>query len=176
MSGPDPERSVERITLGDLMHLGDLARVDQGHFFERRPEYRDRLLCTALCQGAGLHYVHVSSGHPQPNGVKDFDVWTFFARIPGLRFPDKRHTHADFGPSRFGRWDSELKRFSHFTGRRVDLFMRDLAVPVDADPVAALRSYLCVPRTTSAKHLAAKAVVMIVPAERLGEVVWPETN
>jgi hypothetical protein len=33
----------------------------------------DSLVCVALCQGAALHFVDGE------NGVKDFDVWTFYA-------------------------------------------------------------------------------------------------
>ncbi|RAO00748.1 hypothetical protein LAH08_03001 [Micromonospora noduli] len=121
-----------------------------------------------------MHFIDVAKGKAKPNGVKDLDVWSFFAAIPGQRFPsDKRHTHVDFGPSKFGRWSRELPRFSHFRGRRVDLFMRALPVDVNAEPAAALRKYLSVGRTESARRLAAKGVVLIDPVERRGEIVWP---
>lgn len=171
------DRSYEAITTDDLARLGEIAAADQGRFFMGRPEYRDRILCTALCQGAGLHYSDVATRRANPNGIKDFDVWTFFAAIPAERFPaDRRMTHVDLGPSKFGRWDGEPKEFRHYRGRRVDLLMRALPVPVDADPVAALRSYLTQARTSSAKQLSAKGVVLLDPASQRGTIVWPSTH
>lgn len=168
------ERSPEPITHADLSRLQELAERDNAKFFQGRPEYAQRLLCTALCQGAGLHFVDVANGNVDSNGVKDFDVWSFFAAIPGQRFPaDRRSSHVDFGPSKFGRWSRELPKFGHFQGRRVDLFMRVLPVDVDADPAEALRDYLGAGRTESARMLAAKAVVLIGPVQRRGEIVWP---
>lgn len=172
--GMDPGRSYEQITAEDLARLGELAAADRERFFKGRPEYRDRLLCSALCQGAGSHYVDVAAGKAEPTGIKDFDVWSFFSAIPGKRFPaDRRHTYPDFGESKFGRWDDEVKVCRHYKGRRVDLLMRALTVPVDADPVSALRSYLAEARTKSAKFLAKKGVVLIDPPDRRGEIVWP---
>ncbi len=167
------DRSYEHIEIPDLRRLGQIAAEDREFFHRRRPEYRDRLLCVALCQGAGKHYVDVELGSPEPNGVKDFDVWSFFAAIPRERFPaDKRNTHEDFGLSKFGRWQKEPARFAHFHGRRVDLLMRALPVPLDADPVASLRDYLTEPRTRSARELAAKGVVLIEPERLVGTIVW----
>ena len=167
-------RSRERIDGATLDRLSRIARADRTRFLEGRPEYRGRLICVALCQGAGLHYVDVRRGSRRPNGVKDFDVWSFFARIPGERFPaDRRNVHVDFGPSRFGRWTGEPARFRHFEGRRVDLLMRDLDAPVGADPVAALRAWLEEGRTGSQRALAAKGVVLVQPRGLRGRIVWP---
>jgi hypothetical protein len=60
------------------------APIDRAYSSAARPEarYRDRLLCVALCRGGALHYLDRS------NGVKDFDVWTFFAALPD-RYPDR---------------------------------------------------------------------------------------
>ncbi len=100
----DPRRSYEPITADDLARLGELAAADRERFFKGRPEYQDRLLCSALCQGAGLHYLEVAVGKAEPNGVKDFDVWSFFSALPGERFPaDRRRAYVDFGESKFGR-------------------------------------------------------------------------
>ena len=41
------------------------------------------------------------------------------------------------------------------------------------DPADAIRRYLTARRTKSAKALAAKAVVLIDPQNRAGEIVWP---
>jgi hypothetical protein len=170
----DSGRSYEPIEPADLQLLAHIGAEDREMFYQRRPEYCGRLLCVALCQRAGKHYVDIARASSSPIGVKDFDVWSFFAAIPGERFPaDKRNRHVDFGPSKFERWPDELERFRHFTGRRVDLLMRALPVPLDADPVAALRAYLVEATTTSARALAAKGVVLIEPRRLLGTIVWP---
>lgn len=168
------DRSYEPIDAQDLASLGRFAAEDREKFFEGRPEYRERLLCVALCQGAGQHYVDLAHGSTTPNGVKDFDVWSFFAAIPGERFPaDIRNSHVDLGESKFGRHPNEPERFASFVGRRIDLFLRALPVDVDADPARALEAYLAQKRTTSARYLAMKGVVLVEPKARQGEVVWP---
>lgn len=71
-------------------------------------------MCVALCQGAAKHFVDMEAGAKRPNGVKDFDVWSFFAAIPGQQFPAAiRHRHFDFGPSRFGAEPAQPAKFSH---------------------------------------------------------------
>lgn len=167
-------RSYEPIDNEDLSTLGRFAAEDLEKFVASRPEYRERLLCVALCQGAGQHYVDLAIGSTMPNGVKDFDVWSFFAAVPGERFPaDIRNIHVDMGPSKFGRYPNEPKRFAGFAGRRIDLFLRALPVELDGDPAEALQAYLTRRRTTSARYLAMKGVVLIEPVARRGEVVWP---
>ena len=118
----------------------------------------------ALCQGAALHYVRGD------NGVKDFDVWSFYAAGGDQRFPARWRGTRDFGPSKFGRYSDDPPQF---VGRRVDLLGRSLSVALGADPADALQHHLSARRTDSAKALAAKAVVLIDPPNRLGEVVWP---
>jgi hypothetical protein len=170
----DEERSYEPITLDDLARLEEITAVDRRTFFISRPEYAERMLCTALCQGAGQHYVEVAAGNGKPHGVKDFDVWTFFSTVPGAKFPaNRRLTHADFGPSKFGRWTGGLRQFRRYQGRRVDMIMRGLPVPLDADPAEAVRAYLTEARTTSARLLATKGAVLISPADLRGTVIWP---
>lgn len=173
----DLGRSYEPITGDDLGRLNELAQADRERFFRKRPEYRERVVCTALCQGAALHHVDLAAGRDRPNGIKDFDVWTFFSAIPGKPFPaNKRITHDDFGASKFGRWDREGKPFLHYSGRRVDLLMRALPVDRDADPARALCTYLAAGQTGTARHLSAKGVVLIDPGRRRGEVIWPLTG
>ena len=43
----------------------------------------------------------------------------------------------------------------------------------DGDPISTLRRYLSEQRTTTARELARKAVVLIEPDALLGKVVWP---
>lgn len=166
-------RSYERIDKRTFERLSRIARTDRARFLESRPEYRGRLICVALCQGAGLHYVDMVRGRRRPNGVKDFDVWSFFATIPGERFPAyRRSTSVDFGPSKFGRWKGEPPRFRNFEGRRVDLLMRDLDAGVGTDPVSALRCWLEEGRTASQRALAAKGVVLVQAKRLRGKIVW----
>src|SRR5207249_3601542 len=103
------------------------------------------------------------------NGVKDFDVYTFYALDDVGPFPPRWRTKADFGPSVFGRWPPDPREF---TGRRVDLIGRSLPVSPAADPVEAVRDYLRGKRTATASHLAAKAVVAVEPQELRGVVIW----
>jgi hypothetical protein len=139
--------------------------------FRRNPQgsgrYAGRLLGRALCQGAALHYVNGS------NGVKDFDVWSFYAQYDDWPFPARWRGTLDFGPSKFGRYPGDPPRYS---GRRVDFLGRSLPSRPGADPAVVLRSYLAGRRTGSAKALAANAVVLIDPENRAGEIVWPAVN
>jgi len=68
------DRSRERLDEADLERLSQLAARDRSERFRRRPRwvaYSDRVICTALCQGAALHYLDGRTG------IKDIDVWTF---------------------------------------------------------------------------------------------------
>jgi hypothetical protein len=162
-------RSLACIERTDLLRLAGLAARVEAGLFARNPggagRYAGRLLCRALCQGAALHYL---DGR---NGVKDFDVWSFYAEHEDGPFPARWRGTADFGPSKFGRYPDDPPPY---TGRRVDCLGRSLPVPLDADPAGAVRDYLSDARTTSARALAAKAVVIIDPRDCVGTVVWPE--
>jgi hypothetical protein len=129
--------------------------------------------------------------------VKDLDVWTFYAAIPGRPLRTGRYeVSRDFGPSSLGRnrypapHTGEVRRWNAFTGRRVDFLARDL--PVDSDVslegvVAALRTWLTAGaakpcahlqpqrRSPSSHWLAHKAMVWIGTPEtrrRAGRKVW----
>jgi hypothetical protein len=163
----DTARSYERIVREDLDRLAAIARSDRHARFERRPRwspYAGRILCVALCQGAALHFV---DGR---NGVKDFDVYTFYAEHSVGAFPPRWRTQVDFGPSRFGRYPGDPDSFD---GRRVDLIGRSLAASPDGDPVEAVRGYLRAARTETARQLAGKAVVLLDPEPLRGQVIWP---
>ena len=81
----ESERSFVKIETCDLERLALLSKEDREKFFSSYPRwqrlYADRILCIALCQGAALHYID------EKNGVKDFDVWTFYAAHPDAPFP-----------------------------------------------------------------------------------------
>jgi hypothetical protein len=164
----DLDRSLARIETADLLRLAALAADAETELFMRNPQgsgrYAGRLLGRALCQGAALHYV---TGR---NGVKDFDVWSFYAQYDDWPFPARWRGTRDFGPSKFAKYPDDPPRYS---GRRVDLLGRSLPAEPGADPADALRRYLTAQRTDSARALAAKAVVLIHPPDRTGEIVWP---
>src|ERR1700722_15002176 len=159
----DSDRSLKQIDIADLLRLAALAAGAEAALFTRNAQgsgrYAGRLLGRALCQGAALHYVNGS------NGVKDFDVWSFYAQYDDWPFPARWRGTRDFGPSKFGRCPGDPPRYS---GRRVDLLGRSLPVRPGADPADVLRRYLAARRTASAKALAAKAVVLIDPENRAG--------
>jgi hypothetical protein len=161
-------RSSAEITFDDLGRLAEIAAADRTDRFRRRPHwngYADRILCVALCQGAALHYID------RKNGIKDFDVYTFYAEDPALGpFPPRWRVPVDLGESKFGRHPAD----EGFAGRRVDLIGRSLRVAPDANPVEAVRAYLRRGRTDTARLLAAKAVVAIDPPHLRGAVVWLE--
>ena len=160
-------RSYARITGEDLAYLAGIARQDREDLFGRKPRYRalsERLICVALCQGAALHFLDGE------NGVKDFDVWTFYAAGPDVpAFPWRRRAARTFGDPCFGPSPDSPA----FVGRRVDLLARSIEVGPWTDPVGILHAYLSKGGTPTARALGEKAVVLLEPAVLLGTVVWP---
>jgi hypothetical protein len=152
----------------DLQRLLELAREDRRAFFEQHRDwaelYPDRLLGTALCQGAALHYVRAE------HGINDFDVYSFYAANPARRWYAKRIRSVDFGDPKFGC--SEITK-PGFRGRRVDLMGRELPVSPGTPLSRALASYLRIPRTATARELRQKGVVILEPEDQLGRVIWP---
>jgi hypothetical protein len=159
--------SFQRIEATDLRRLLDLAITDREVFFQEYPDwaesYSNRVLGTALCQGAALHYVRPD------HGINDFDIYTFYAAHPKRRWYAKRIKQVDFGDAKFGR--SELTK-QGFIGRRVDLMGRDLPVPPGTPLPDALLHYLTGGKTRTARELASKPVILLEPAEEMGMVVW----
>jgi hypothetical protein len=198
-------RSRAPLTSEHLCRLAVLADADH-EFFTRpggRSEYRLRRLAVVLAQGAALHYLHGLAGDlhrdtadlRRDRGVKDFDVWAFYAAIPGSRFPaDRRDRHADFGPSVFGRQLYDLgaarsayqraqwQRWSAYSGRKVDFLLRALPVPAGA-PISSvikeLQGWLAHGAQNTSTHkksawyLAQEAMVLLYPDSCRGDVVWP---
>ena len=162
------ERSLEIIQQDDLERLAQLALKDQAAFFARHPDiaavYRQRLLCITLCQGAALHYIDGK------NGIKDFDVWSFYRESATRPFPRRRpRVVCDFGDPRFGQSPDA----SHFRGRRVDIFVKSIEAEDDASFEEAIRLYLHTARTRTARNLAKKAIVVVYPGELRGRILWP---
>src|SRR3954470_21519836 len=124
MHNGDPHKRCHGlIAFGDLQRLFELAKQDREEFFARKPEwaryYADRILGTALCQGAAWHYVRGDIG------INDFDVYTFYAANPERTWYAKRIARLDFGSPKFGL--SEVSGRG-YVGRRVDLLGRALNV------------------------------------------------
>jgi hypothetical protein len=162
------ERSFVKIETSDLERLALISKEDREDFFSRHPcwqrLYADRVLCLALCQGAAVHYLNGK------NGVKDFDVWTFYAKHSEAAFPWRRRGKKDYGPSKFGNDPDDVG----YVGRRVDLLARSLRFAVTADPVQCIRAYLADGHTRTASELSRKAVVLIEPKKLMGKIVWPK--
>ena len=161
------ERSYKLLQPRDLARLTDIALEDQTAFFRRNPDiaavYADRLVCIALCQGAGLHYVD------HRNGIKDLDVWSFYRRSPKRSFPDRRpRVVRDFGDPRFGKSPDRLD----FVGRRVDIFVKAVDAPESVTDSEAVRQYLANARTRTARLLAEKGVVALYPVRSRGTILW----
>jgi hypothetical protein len=168
-------RSFEKITQADLHRLSSLALADFEDFFRRYHQwraYRERLMLICLCQGAARHYVTPSFGvaTDRAGGVNDFDVWGFFRHDPNDRpFPPRRHGLQDFGPSKFGRSVDDKPRF---IGRRVDVWGRSIEKLPSENPIQAVQRYLRTHHSDSARLVAERPVVVLWPAERLGEIIW----
>ena len=154
------ERSFEKITDEDLKKLASIAATDRKDFLSRKPQYTGDFLCSALCQGAALHFVDGK------NGVKDFDVWSFYADEKGVpQFPPRRHACVDFGESKFGKEPDESLK-----GRRVDIFCR--SIESNGNAVESVQRYLRDRPTPSAYFLAKKAVVLLEPTNLKGTIIW----
>lgn len=163
------ERSLALFDAEDLQRLSDIARKDLQRFIANNHELRvgftTKILCVALCQGAALHQVN------KMNGVKDIDIYTFFAADEGRPFPPRRPVMTyDFGRSKFGRHPDN----SAYIGRRVDCLGRSIEYTVGTSPIEALQGFLTNKPTSTARLLAQKAVIIIDPVERRGDAVWPK--
>jgi len=159
-------RSYAPITIEDLKRLRDIEAKSRREFFERQPKcvaLANRVICVALCQGAALHHLNGK------NGIKDFDVWTFYSALPGIEFPCRWRAQQDYGDPKFGKSPDRLD----FIGRRVDLMGRSLAVDIESAPEFVLRRYLSEKHTTSSRFLSEKAAIMLEPINLLGTCIWP---
>jgi hypothetical protein len=119
-----------------------------------------------------LHFIDAETG------IKDFDVYAFFARHHSRPYPDSLFRPGvlrDFGAPRFWRRsdpDAQRPR-QRFEGRNVDLFTEALEVEPGGNFVAALRA-LSAPPTKKWSYLAATAVVRLEPGPVA--VIWPGSS
>jgi hypothetical protein len=161
-------RSFKKIELADLKRLADIAKKDSNNFFLEYPswgkEFANRVLCVALCQGAGQHYVDGKTG------INDFDIYTFYRKNPDKNWYSKRIKSYDFGNPKFG----QSKDKPNFIGRRVDCLGREIDVRKNETLIIALRRYLKESNTTTSRYLSNKSVVLLNP--KCGYVVWETKN
>ena len=150
---------------------------DQDGLFERKlhvdKAYRNRLLLIALCQGGAQHFVDCKKGLKHTSGVKDLDVYSFYAEHPKVHWPYRRHGVEDFGPSEFGYRPADAPcKGKRLVGRHVDLMGRALTVDRQANPIDAVRSWLETGKSGTPWYLRQKAVVGLYPARYRGKVIW----
>jgi hypothetical protein len=119
--------------------------------------------------GGALHYLDCKKGAAKKNGVKELDVYGFYADDPEIPWPYRRHGVSDFGASEFGYHPN--KRHD-FVGRHVDLMGRALPVAPGANPVLAVRDWLATSNNKTPRFLRKKAVVGLHPAKYFGRVIW----
>lgn len=169
------------MTDAHLERLKDLALVRDAEVRRKRPDWCSDRIAICLGQGAARHRVHGD------RGVKDLDVWIFYALGPGQGsdgFPFNRaNAHVDFGPSSHGvqSWSDEeqsdpkfarrIRAWAHFAGRRVDIMARGIAN--ESSPRDALVAWIhagSLRPGSSGWHLSRAPVVAIDP--NLGEVWW----
>ena len=159
------ERSLAPIEDEHLARLAKLVSRAHQELKDRRPELAGTLVAGVLAQGAAAHRVDPAAG----NGVKDLDVWLFYARRDGVRKVQERGRALvyDFGRSSLGRHPDD----EGFEGRRVDILTRTIDARPGADPADAVRAWLA-RSATSPRLLRQRPVVLLWPAARGGEVIW----
>ena len=158
------ERSQAPLTTRHLRRLAVVAVAADGDLCTIRPDLRGLLLAACLAQGAAAHFVYGRGG------VKDLDIWLFYASAqPGRPAPYRRNVAYDFGRSALGSHPADNP--ARFAGRRVDVLCRTSPVGPDADPVDAVLAWLAKPGT-SARWLRKKPLVLLWPQPRLGVIAW----
>lgn len=178
------ERSFTPWTRALLTRVADIAEADAIRWQEEHPAYAERWLGSVLVQGGARHLQEPTYG------LKDVDVLGVYANPnpPGHRGHGRRHALADLGPSPLGVHPADAAR--GYTGRRVDLLLRDLPVAPGAPLRRALVPWLtagaaicpgpylgrgrcaCGRQHTSAWCWAQTPVVALCGAP-LGSVLWP---
>lgn len=164
------DRSLETITTNDLTELysGSIRRLAKHFISGPGAKWQalydiERPLAVALCQGAALHFAN------KTNGVKDFDVWFFYA-FNKTHLPYRTIWNWDYTNSKFGHRPNE----PDYVGRRVDVLVRSIRNYVEGDPIRSVQSFLEKEGTASSLALAKKAVVLIAPDVMRGRVIWNE--
>jgi hypothetical protein len=150
-----PSRSYKRLTTIDLRSLRRLGIEEGKAFLGRNPRlktaYGSSLIAICLCQGAASHFLNPSVG------VKDYDVWHFYAQNLRVPFPYRAHYR------------------SHYKGRRVDFLKRCIPKRIVNATTSAGKwviAYLMRRDTATKKRLLIKAVIGLHPKSIFGKVLW----
>ena len=184
-----PEYSREKLTGDDFDRL---AKITLKILSARG--YKPSLLC--LCQGAALHYVYekvkkgeaagvdakrvremVQAVKEDPErgvlGVKDFDVWAFTVdekKPKWGRGHQGVYARACYDDLRFG--EDPTGRCGE--GRKIDILRRSINPAVHGKKlVPAVTDWLANSRNTTPGYLREKAAVVIWPANKRGDIIWP---
>lgn len=154
------EQDLSDILVKSKEKIKDFFTSETGVKWKRYYEYANPL-CIALCQGAAMHY------YDKTNGIKDFDIW-FFYKFNKKHLPYRSRWEWDYVNKKFGCHPD----FKGFEGRKVDVMIRSIKNYVNDDSVQSIYEYFQKEKTTTAKMLAQKAVVLLEPKEYLGKVIW----
>ena len=162
------ERSLSPLTIDDLKELysGSMNRLNE-YFINGKCKKWQRYyeinnpLAVALCQGAAMHY------HDKINGIKDFDVWFFYA-FNQKHLPYRTYWNWDYTNPKFGTHPL----IPGYKGRKVDVLVRSIKNYSEGDPVSTIHQFLQHENTTSSNELAKKGVVLLFPESLLGKTVW----
>ena len=87
-------------------------------------------------------------------------------------FPYRRRGQEDFGQSRFGRHPKHVQ----YQGRSVDILGRSIPCEEGQTPQDCVRKWLDDAKTTSAREIAKRPVVVIHPEAASGTVIWNGTD
>jgi hypothetical protein len=151
-------RTVGRL---ELRALTTLAEAEEAAFFERNPHltrpYRRRLIAIALCQGAALQYL--GRGY----GVNDFDLHFFYSQNPQKPRLTRAHKRIVANVGSFQNVPVDFLR---------TVVPSSVAISKRVGPVEIVRAFLQQRPTPNARHLAAKAVVGLLPEKTFGVVIW----
>lgn len=151
-------RIYTKLDLNDLKALQKLALEEHEEFFKRnrhlKDAYYDSLVGIALCQGAASHYINSSVG------IKDFDIWHFYAENKDIGFPYRAHKSIENG----------------YKNRSIDFLKRainqKLCENYSNNPKQSIMEYLFERNTITKRILLKKAIIGLFPKEIFGEVMW----
>ena len=153
-------RTFEKITRRDLDEILAVGNNVMSDFFVNNPRYkplRNKLVLVALCQGAADHYCDGTTG------IKDYDVWFFYAHMQGVSMPR-----------------SSIKKcypgFNCYKDKKVDVLRRSDSAFKKGDVKASSRRYLTNPSNSTPIRLSEKAVIGLYPPEVMGKKLWQPTK
>lgn len=163
----ETEWCTTEITDDALKRIAEEALQDMQTFFQQRPEIKRHRLCMVLAEDAANHYV-------KGTGFRCISVWTFFIKSQACRdFHPLRHTRVDIGTDKFGHssWKKHPSDIG-FTGRGINCYGRSITERDEGDLKATLSHYLKTSKSKGASRLREKAVVLLWPEDRRGEIIW----